>query len=158
MSRLKASWLTLLTMGGLLSAPGFADDVVYANLDDELREETPSTKALFAEFKYAPQPQSQIDAMTNYGQESRTIVDFDPDDDAGVLARLGKARSLSLLTVAETDQARLFFGVNGDGVLGLHFRALPRRIADQHLEFMRMPYLENNERTREFSHPEMNPD
>ncbi len=158
MSRLKASWLTLLTMGGLLSAPGFADDVAYANLADELREDIPSTSALFAEFKYAPQPQSQIDSMTNYGQEPRSIVDFDSDRDTGVLARLGKARSLSLLTVAETEQARLFFGVNGDGVLGLHFRALPKRIGGLHLEFMRMPYLENSERTGEFHQPETNPD
>ena len=44
-------------------------------------------------------------------------------EDANLLIRYRDARSLSLLTVAEFGRSRLFFGVNEDGLLGLHFRA-----------------------------------
>ncbi|MEE8221319.1 MAG: hypothetical protein V3R21_06125, partial [Woeseiaceae bacterium] len=50
---LKASWMTLLTIGMLLSAAGFADDVQSSNIDSEpLPEVTPSVEALHAESGY----------------------------------------------------------------------------------------------------------
>lgn len=63
--------------------------------------------------------------------------------DSGTLARVSRFRSLSLLTFAEIGQSRLFFGVNNDGLVGLHFRAFRRQEQERHLEVARMPYLQN---------------
>jgi hypothetical protein len=52
---------------------------------------------------------------------------------------------LSLLTLAEIGQTRLFLGVNDEGLLGLHFNALPRDGDERYLEVIRMPYLKEHE-------------
>jgi hypothetical protein len=61
------------------------------------------------------------------------------------LARVSKLRNLSLLTLAEIGQTRLFLGVNDEGLVGLHFNALPRDSDGRYLEVVRMPYLKENE-------------
>lgn len=63
--------------------------------------------------------------------------------DSGALARVSKVRQLSLLTLAELGKTRLFFGVNKEGLFGLHLCALPQPGDERSVELARMPYLKN---------------
>lgn len=63
--------------------------------------------------------------------------------DNGRMARAKRLRSLSLLTLAESQRSRLFLGVNEEGMLGVHFRALASHRTDQYLVLARMPYLDD---------------
>jgi hypothetical protein len=143
----KASWMTLLTIGMLLSAAGFADDTTSSNTDSEpLPEVTPSVEALHAESGYTSRRNlfDSVEAMAYSDDWPRAIADFDFQDDSA-LARVSKLRNLSLLTLAEIGQTRLFLGVNDEGLLGLHFNTLPRDGDERYLEVVRMPYLKENE-------------
>ncbi len=143
----KASWMTLLTIGMLLSKAGFADDAKSSNTDSEpLPEVTLSVEALHAESGYTSRWQlfDSVEAMANSDDWPRAIADFDFQDDSA-LARVSKLRNLSLLTLVEIGQTRLFLGVNDDGLVGLHFSALPRDGGERYLEVVRMPYLKENE-------------
>ena len=42
--------------------------------------------------------------------------------DNSALGRLKRLRDVSFLTLAESGQTRVFFGVDRDGLVGLHFR------------------------------------
>jgi hypothetical protein len=143
----KASWMTLLTIGMLLSAAGFADDVKSSNTDSEpLPEVTLSVEALHTELGYTSRWHlfDSVEAMAYSDDWPQTIADFDFQDDSA-LARVSKLRNLSLLTLLEIGQTRLFLGVNDDGLLGLHFNAFPRDGDGHYLEVIRMPYLKENE-------------
>lgn len=61
--------------------------------------------------------------------------------DNSVLGRVSRLRNLSLLTLAETSQTKLFLGVNDDGLAGLHFVAYRGYGNDRYLTVARMPYL-----------------
>lgn len=69
-------------------------------------------------------------------------IDFQQDN---ALRRAAKLRNLSLLTLAEFGQSRLFFGVNDDGLVGLHFKALTADSDLRYLEVARLSYLEDAE-------------
>jgi len=69
------------------------------------------------------------------------IAEFNFQDDSA-LARVSKLRNLSLLTLAEIGQTRLFLGVNDDGLVGLHFNLFSRAGDARYLEVVRMPYLQ----------------
>ncbi len=143
----KASWMTLLTIGMLLSAAGFADDAKSSNTDSEpLPEVTLSVQALHAESGYTSRWQlfDSVEAIANSDDWPRAIADLDFQDDSA-LARVSKLRNLSLLTLAEIGQTRLFLGVNDEGLVGLHFNALSRDGDGRYLEVVRMPYLTENE-------------
>ncbi len=143
----KASWMTLLAIGMLLSAAGFADDVQFSNTDSEpLPEVTLSVEALHAESGYTSRRNlfHSVEALAYSDDWPRTIADFDFQDDSA-LARVSKLRFLSLFTLAEIGQTRLFLGVNDEGMLGLHFNTLPRNGDERYLEVVRMPYLKENE-------------
>jgi len=45
----------------------------------------------------------------------------------------------------------LFFGVDKEGTVGIHFRGLPRYGDDRCLEVVRMPYLKKSEPDSELS-------
>lgn len=157
---LKASWMALLAIGMLLSAAGFADDAKSSNTGGEpLPVVTLSVAALLAELGHASRWQlfHPVDAMASSDDWPRPIADFDFQD-SNALARVSKLRSLSLLTLAEIGQTRLFLGVNDDGLVGLHFSALPRYGDERYLEVLRMPYLKENEPDSEVerSAPESN--
>jgi len=140
---LKARWVRLLTIGMLLSAAGYADDTKLSDADGEsLPEVTRSVAALLAESQYASRWQlyHPVDAMAYSGAWPRPIAEFDFQDDS-VLARFSKLRNLSLLTLAEIGQTRLFLGVNDDGLAGLHFNLFSRAGDERYLEVVRMPYL-----------------
>lgn len=65
-------------------------------------------------------------------------------DDSDLVSRLGKLRGLSMLTMAEVGPARLFFGVNDKGLVGLHFNTGASDPGDVHVEVLRMPYLKDD--------------
>ena len=143
----KTSWMTLLTIGMLLSAAGFADDAKSSNTDSEpLPEVTPSVEALHAELGYTSHRHSfdSVEAMAYSDDWPRAIADLDFQDDSA-LARVSKLRNLSLLTLVEIGQTRLFLGINDEGLLGLHFNAFPRDGDAHYLEVVRMPYLKEKE-------------
>ena len=143
----KASWMALLTIGMLLSAAGFADDAKSSNTDGEpLPVVTLSVEVLLAELGHVSRWQlfHPVEVMAYSDDWPRPIADFDFQD-ASALARVSKLRSLSLLTLAEIGQTRLFLGVNDDGLVGLHFSAFPRYGDERYLEVVRMPYLMENE-------------
>jgi hypothetical protein len=64
--------------------------------------------------------------------------------DNSALGRVSKLRNLSLLTLAESRRTRLFLGVNDDGLVGLHFVALPKYGDERYLSLIRMPYLKKD--------------
>ena len=43
--------------------------------------------------------------------------------DDSLLARLSELRSVSFLTLLDSEDTRLFVGVNDEGIVGLHFNA-----------------------------------
>lgn len=147
----KATWMALLIIGVLLSAAGFADDAKTSGTDGEqLPVVTLSVETLLAKSEHAARWQlfQPVEAMTYSDDWPRPIADFDFQDDSA-LARLGKLRGMSLLTLAEIGQTRLFLGVNEEGLVGLHFSALPRNGDERYQELIRMPYLKENDLDKE---------
>ena len=65
-------------------------------------------------------------------------------EDSDLVSRLSKLRGLSMLTMAEVGPARLFFGVNDEGLVGLHFNTGASDPGDVHIEVLRMPYLDDD--------------
>ena len=65
-------------------------------------------------------------------------------EDSDLVSRLSKLRGLSMLTMAEVGPARLFFGVNDEGLVGLHFNTGASDPGDVHVEVLRMPYLDDD--------------
>jgi hypothetical protein len=112
-------------------------------LDESLPEVTRSVAALLAESRYASRWRlyQPVDAMTYSDNWPRPIAEFNFQDDSA-LARVSKLRNLSLLTLAEIGQTRLFLGVNNDGLVGLHFNLFSRAGDARYLEVVRMPYLQ----------------
>ncbi len=148
---IKASWMALLTIGLLWSAAGFADDVQSSKTDGELLPVvTLSVETMLAESEYPSRwqlfPPGEATAYSDVWL--RPIADFDFQD-AGALSRFSKLRGLSLLTLAEFGQTRLFLGVNEEGLVGLHFDVFPHYGGDRYLEVVRMPYLKNTSRAAE---------
>ena len=144
---LKASWMAQLVIGMLLSAAGFADDAKSSNTDGEpLPVVTLSIETLLAESEHAPRWQlfHPIEAMAYSDDWPRPIADFDFQD-ASALTRIRKLRSLSLLTLAEIRQTRLFLGVDEKGLVGLHFSTFLHYGDERYLELIRMPYLKEKE-------------
>ncbi len=144
---LQASWMALLIIGMLLSAAGFADDAKSSNTDVEpLPVATLSVETLLAESGYAARWQlfHPVEAMAYSDDWPRPIAAFDFQE-ASALARVSKLPSVSLLTLAEIGQTRLFLGVNEKGLVGLHFIAFPYYGDERHLDVVRMPYLKENE-------------
>ena len=140
---IKASWMALLTIGLLWSAAGFAGDVQSPKTDGELLPAvTLSVETMLAESQYPSRwrPLHPAEATAYSDGWLRPIADLDFHD-ASALYRVSKLRSLSLLTLAEFRQTRLFLGVNEDGLVGLHFDVFPRYLGDRYLEVVRMPYL-----------------
>lgn len=143
----KFRWVVLLPIGMLLSAAGLADDTKSSKTDDELLPTaTHSVETLLAESQYASRWQLDyaVDAMAYSDDRQRPIADFNFRD-GSAMARVKKLRNLSLLTLAEIGQTRVFLGVNDDGLVGLHFNLLSRASEERYLEVARMPYLKQDE-------------
>jgi hypothetical protein len=147
----KASWMALLTTGLLCSAAGFADDVQPSKTDDELLPVvTLSVETMLAESKYPSRWRTFHPAEATAYSDGllQPIADLDFND-TGVLYRVSKLRGLSLLTLAEFGQTRMFLGVNDDGFVGLHFDTFQHNELDRYFEVIRMPYLSKTSQATE---------
>ena len=141
------SWMVHLTIGLLLSTAGFADEKDSSKIDNEQQPSvTLSLDALFAESPYESRWQLHhpLDAISYTSDWPQPIVDIDFQHDSA-LARVSRLRNLSLLTLAETGRARLFLGVNDDGLVGLHFIVVPIGGDERYLSLVRRPYLKKIE-------------
>ena len=148
---IKTSWMALLTIGLLWPAAGVADDVQSSKTDGEpLPVVALSVETMLAESEYPSRWRlvHSAEATAYSDGRLRPIVDIDFQD-ASTLSRVSKLRCLSLLTLAEVGQTRLFLGVNEDGFVGLHFDVLPHIGSDRYLEVVRMPYLKKTSRAAE---------
>ncbi len=142
----EARWVMILTIGMLLSAAGYADDTKLSNAHGEsLPGQTRSIEALLAESAYASRWQlyHPLDAIAYSDDWKRPVADINFRD-GSALARISKLRNLSLLTLAEVGQTRLFLGVNDEGLVGLHFNLFSRTDNTRYLEAVRMPYLKKS--------------
>ena len=139
--------LALPLIGLLFACTAAADDLAAPQqADDAAAEDSPTLKQLLDESAYGARWRipSQPDATRSAPQLVQPLNDFAFQDNSG-LGRVRQMRNFSLLTLAQSGQARLFFGVNEDGLVGLHFRAISREDEGRYLEFARMPHLEEDE-------------
>lgn len=153
---LKAHWMALLATGMLLPVAGFADDAKPTD-SEPLPILTPSGAALLAELEYASRWHlfPETEAITYSGHWPRQLNKFDINlQDTNAWMRVTRTRSLSLLTVAKFRRTQLFFGINDDGVVGLHFNVFRRTRDERHLELFRMPYLKGAWPDSEFEQPD----
>lgn len=143
---LRANWMVLLIVGTLLPAAALADDATISRAEGK-QAPLPalSLESLHAQSAYAPRWQltHPIETLTYAEDWSQPMSNF-AFQDSGILGRASKLRGLSFLTLAELGRARLFLGVNKEGLVGLHFRAFPGRSNGRYLEMARMPYLKND--------------
>ena len=148
---IKASWISFLTIGLLWSAASFADDAQPSKSNDELLPVVSlSLEAILTESKIPSRwrPLYPAEATVYSDDWPRPLADFDFQE-AGAWSRVSKLRGLSLLTLAEFGQTRLFLGVNKDGLAGLHFDVFPRYGDKRYLEVVRMPYLRKTSQSAE---------
>ena len=148
---LRISRIALLTVGVLWSAACSADDIHPAKADRESPPvETITVESILAESGYASLWQSipPVDATAYTDDLTRPITVFDFRE-ASAVANLSRLRSLSLLTLAEIGDTRLFLGINKKGFVGLHFGTSSQYGDERHLEVGRMPYLKKNRRAGE---------
>lgn len=139
----KARCIALLIFASLPPTAVFADEAKPAEVGSEtLPTANVSFDTLLAEPKYAsPWQLLPLTESTAKAENwSAPIADLHFQD-ASTMARVSRMRKLSLLTLAQSGQTRLFLGVNEDGVVGVHFSAFPVRGDDDYLELGRMPYL-----------------
>ena len=110
-------------IGILLWSAGLADDPEQPDTD-AAQPDPAAVEKLLAEPGYAPRwrllPTPTAPAGALVEERSLDEVEF---RDSGSLERVTKARSLSLLTLSRSRDATLFFGVNQEGYLGLHYQA-----------------------------------
>jgi hypothetical protein len=136
---IRARHLAQVVLGLLLSAAGMADDASSPEARIESPPEYLPLAKLLAESAYAPrwqlnQPLTQP-LVVNAPQRPISNLEF---RDASSLERVTSIRTLSLLTLSSSKQSRLFFGLNEDGLLGLHLRAVSRANDDEYLELAQM--------------------
>lgn len=142
----RARWMLLVVVSSLMPSLTFADgprtpamasyqsDLIALTSRPYRWEFGDTSQWLFVE---------PIDTGTYAYETFHPIASLDFRD-PGAFARVSKVRELSLLTLAEVGQARFFFGVNNNGLFGLHLGALPRLGDERCVELARMPYLKNN--------------
>lgn len=143
----RASWMVLVVVSLLLPAVVLADDARTAVADDSQTNLIAlSTAAYWQEPGYASRWQlsAPLESATDAAESMQPIASLDFRD-PGALARVSKVRELSLLTLAEVGKTRLFFGVNNDGLFGIHLAARPPIGDERCVELARMPYLKDAE-------------
>lgn len=142
----RASWMLLVVVGSLIPSLTFADGTrtpAMASYEPDLIALT--SRPYRWEFNNTSQwlLVEPIDTGAYAYDTFHPIASLDFRD-PGAFARVSKVRELSLLTLAEVGQARFFFGVNDNGLFGLHLGALPRLGDERCVELARMPYLKNS--------------
>jgi hypothetical protein len=83
---------------------------------------------------------AQQATVPTFGATHDSSIEF-KFHDSSALGRIRNLRSLSFLTLAETERLRLFLGVNRRGLFGFHFGNRSPNASDRSLELARMPYL-----------------
>ena len=142
----EARRMALCMAGLLLSAASYADgagstnagvehpSIVPASIDELLR-------------------QSALEANWQIAYPATIVVEQSPQlhgvadlkfRDSSALSRVGRLRSLSLLTLAKVGRTQVFLGINDDGLVGLHFKSFRPRESERHLELLRMDYLKDD--------------
>lgn len=148
----KAKWLGQLTIGVLLSTAGFADEIESpAAKVGQPTAETTTVESLLTENVYASRLQLRraIAATPHANNWQQAIAEVEFQDNSA-MGRVSGVRNLSLLTLAESRGTRLFLGVNDDGLVGLHFIAVPKYGDRRYLSLARMPYLKKDEADSRF--------
>ncbi|MDH3336305.1 MAG: hypothetical protein OER22_01660 [Gammaproteobacteria bacterium] len=136
-----------LMIGLLLSSAAIAEDAGPSSLEADLQPAMPvSFDALLAYSGHGTRWQITDTArpVNDAGGRTQQLVQIDFQD-SSTLSRVGRLKSLSLLTVAEFGRTQVFIGVDDDGLVGLHFKAFDRRTRERHLEVLRMSYLKDDE-------------
>lgn len=140
------SLIPMLSAALLMSLPARADEPPR---DDEApgAESTAAVRALLENFRrYSARWQLREPALiTAHGADfGHPLLDV-RFEDGSMISRVSSIRRLSLLTFAEVGDAQLYFGVNRDGLFGVHLGALSGRGGERQLELARMPYLEDRD-------------
>jgi len=144
---LYARSIAQLTLGMLLSVAGFAEEATPVMPENQwvldiafYLEEEPAesdySALLETRFPVELTP-STVDWPENIAE-----LDF---QDTSIYGRMSELRNLSLLTLAEFGQRRLFLGVNDSGLIGLHFGSFSGEKDQQYLEVVRLSYLDESE-------------
>ena len=140
---LKASWMALLPVSMLLTAASLADD---ADGTDNDAEQIPlASRPTIApdtewEFSYLWHLRYRGAATVYPGDWTNPITELEFQD-SSMYGRVSRLHNLSLLTLAEFGQKRVFLGVNADGFVGIHFNTFSRNDDLRYFELVRMPYL-----------------
>ena len=129
--------LAVLPLAFLLSVNCLADDNQPA---------ASSIENLLAGSSYASHWQlyRPVESTRYPDRWSRPFAQIEFRDNSTV-GRLSRLRNLSLLTLAESRQSRLFLGVNDDGLVGLHWIGSRGRDDERIFALARMPYLKNRQ-------------
>lgn len=139
----KAKWIAILSLGISLPPGALGEELPADTTDPQTREVSALTANSWREESlYGTSLLESLPGYDSVYTDDRhrpmTDVEF---EQGSALMRIAKLRSLSLLTLGKFGKSRLFFGVNDDGFVGLHFNAVSRQADERYLEFMRMPYL-----------------
>ncbi len=139
--------LLCLIVGMLLSTVAAADN---QSTEHEVRTPQSGTEVsvedLLAASKYASRwqilpPAAPVRPQASWASGQPEIY----FRDTGPLTRFTQLRSLSLLTLLDDGESRLFLGVNDRGVVGLHYGAFSHAETGETLEILRMPYLDRTQ-------------
>ena len=118
----------LLIIGAFLSQTGHADNEGAPGIETDVSPDvspdaSESLDQLLDESVYGAWSIDQaIEPTASSADWQYPIDDLDFEEASG-LARIARERSLSFLTLPSSGNTRLFFGVNEDGTVGLHYRA-----------------------------------
>lgn len=141
----KTGWTTLWILVALLSPAAFAEDAISYGADiSRMSLLTPGTgtRVSATDSPAHWQPARPVETMAFYNESAVAMSSLDFQD-PGAFARVSKLRELSILTLAEVGNTRLFFGVSDTGLLGLHLGTLSVFGNERCLEVARMPYLKD---------------
>jgi len=142
----KVRQMAPLMIGLLLSSAAIAEEVEFPAPGADKQAAMPAPiDELLARPGYGSRWQmaDPIAAVYDTADWTQQLVQIDFQD-SSALSRVGRLRSLSLLTLAEIGRTQVFLGVNDDGLVGLHFKAFDRRDRERHLEVLRMSYLKDD--------------
>ena len=101
----KASSISVLTCALLCASSALADETPVPSAAATLPTDAQLLTAIPSNYDWSAAPIDDVEFLDN-----------------SALARIKRLEELSFLTLSETRGTRLFLGVNGDGLVGLHFR------------------------------------
>ena len=140
---MRAIRFTSIAIISLACGGAFADGPPPDILDRERPAElTPAARALLDEFEFASRVQLSDDVPTLVHSDAfgGPLNGFELTNSSAI-GRMIEVRRLSLLTLAEVGEAQLYFGVNSNGTLGLHFGASSKKPRTERVGSATKPYL-----------------